>query len=184
MRRGARPSQIINNFFSLATIVMVSVVLILYVKYIVKEPKRINSGVACQTEVDFTTDKITNEKLLKIGYKLLNEGSYQLDGGMIPSLNNKSVITKKLNINQINNIFLNTIDINLPKDTRRFLKIKYELIENEEQNSTKAGSVLTSFRVNGKEAFRMHIDFLKYDLREIEKRVQCTMEVFKYNATQ
>jgi len=182
MRRGARQSQVINNFFSLATIVMVSVVLVLYVKYVVKEPKRLNSNLTCQLEIDSTTDKIINEKFLKIGYELLNLGSYQLDGGMISSLE-KSVIAKKLDLKQINNIFLNSIDINLTKDRRRFLKIKYELIENEDETKDAVASLLTSFRVNNKEVFRMSIDFLKYDLIEIEKRVQCTMKAFKHNAT-
>mgnify|MGYP000123059588 CR=1 FL=1 len=181
MRRGAQQSQVVNNFFSLATIVMVSVVLILYLKYVVKEPQRINSNLVCQLELTSTTDKISNEQFLKTGYKLLNDGSYELDGGMIPSLENP-VITKKIDLKQINNIFLNTIDIKLTKQKRRFLKIKYELIENEDDSKDNVASLLTSFRVNNKEVFRMNIDFLKYDLIEIEKRVQCTMEAFKHNA--
>lgn len=182
MRRGTRQSQIINNFFSLATIVMVTVVLILYVKYIVKEPQRINSGLVCQQDINHTTDKITNKNLLKTSYKLLSEGSYKLDGGMISSVEN-SVIKKELKLNQINNIFLNSININSTKDTNKFLKIKYELIENEDETKDNVGSLLTSFRVNSKEVFRMNIDFMKYDISEIEKRIQCTMEAFKYNAT-
>ena len=100
---------------------------------------------------------------------------------MIPSLE-KPVITKELNLKQIDNIFLNTIDIELIKDVPRFLKIKYELIENEDETKDRVGSLLTSFRVNNKEVFRMNINFLTYDLIEIEKRVKCTMEAFKYNA--
>jgi len=183
MRKGARHSQIINNFFSLVTIVMVSVVLTLYVKYIVKKEPRLNSGLVCQQEVNTTTDKIINSKLLKVGHSLLLDGHYQLDGGMIPSLNKQSVLTQKLNINQINNIFLKTINIKSTKEKRKFLKIKYELIENEDDSLNKEGSLLTSFRVNNKEVFRMLIDYLKYDITEIEKKVQCTMEAFKYNAT-
>ena len=60
MTRGTRQSQIVNNFFSLATIVMVTVVLVLYVKYVVKEPKKENSGLVCQTIVNHTTDKAAN----------------------------------------------------------------------------------------------------------------------------
>ena len=182
MVRGTRQSQLINNFFSLATIVMVTVVLVLYTKYIVKKPARINSGLICQKDVEFTTDKIIDKNFLKTGYKLLNDGSFQLDGGIIPSIKN-SVITKKININQINNIFLKTIDINSIKDTHRFLKIKYEIIENEDETKDAVGSLLTSFRVNNKEVFTMTIDFLKYDIIEIDKRVKCIMEAFKYNAT-
>ncbi len=182
MRRGARQSQIVNNFFSLATIVMVVSVLVLYMKYIIKEPVKENSGLVCQKIVNHTTDKVSNEKFLRVGYKLLNDGAYVIDGGMIASLANP-VITKELNLKQINNIFLNTIDINLTKDTHKFLKIKYELIENEDETNDNVGTLLTSFRVNNKEVFRMNINFFTYDLIEIEKRVKCTMEAFKYNAT-
>ena len=106
MRRGARQSQIVNNFFTFVTIVIMSVVLTFYVKYIVKEdkPTRINSGLVCQQNIK-TTDKIFNQNALKLGYDLLNKGFYVLDGGMIPSINKESTITKELNLNQINNIF-------------------------------------------------------------------------------
>jgi len=182
MRRGARQSQIINNFFSLATIVMVSVVLTLYVKYIVKEekPKRVNSGLLCQKQ-NQTTDKIINKILLKKGFVLLNKGFYSLDGGIIPSLNTKSVITEEADLTKINNIFLNAIDINLNNEMQKFLTIKYELIENDKINSTHAGALLTSFRVNNNEVFRVLTDFNKYN--EIKQRVECTLEAFKYNAT-
>lgn len=184
MRRGARQSQIVNNFFSLVTIILVSVVLTLYVKYIVKvdEPPYINSGLVCQQNTN-TTDKINNLKSLKIGYKLLNKGSYLLDGGIIPSLDKESVIKKKLDLDKINNIFLNTIDIELSQETQIFLKIKYELIENDEENSNHAGALLSSFRLNNQEVFRMLIDFNTYNISEIENKIKCTMEAFKYNAT-
>ncbi|NQY94678.1 MAG: hypothetical protein HRT43_10960 [Campylobacteraceae bacterium] len=184
MIRGTRQSQLINNFFSLATIILVSAVLALYVKYFVKDVPRINSGLICQNEIASTTDKLANEKILKLGFRLLNEGSYILDGGLSPSFEFDSVFTQNLNIKQINNIFLKTINIKSTKEKSRFLKIKYELIENEDENLNKIGSLLTSFRINNNEVFSMYIDFLTYDMAEIEKRVQCTLEAFKYNAKQ
>jgi len=182
MRRGARQSQTINNFFSLVTIILVSAVLALYVKYFVKDAPRINSGLMCQNEITSTTDKLGNQKFLKLGYRLLNEGSFVLDGGMISSLERDSDFSQKLKLNEINNIFLNTINIKSTKDKIRFLKIKYELIENEDNSLNKVGSLLTSFRVNNKEVFSMVIGFSTYDMSEIEKRVQCSLEAFKYNA--
>lgn len=184
MRRGARQSQIVNNFFTFVTIVIMSVVLTFYVKYIVKEdkPTRINSGLVCQQNIK-TTDRIFNQNGLKIGLTLLNKGFYLLDGGVIPAINKKSLLAKKLDLSHINNIFLNTIAINLSKDTQRFLKIKYELIESDEETSNHAGTLLSSFRVNNKEVFRMSTDFAQYDINEITQRIECTMEAFKYNAT-
>ena len=151
-------------------------------KYFVKDPPRINSELMCQNDIALTTDKLGNQKILKLGYQLLNEGSYVLDGGMISSLESDSSFSQKLNINQINNIFLNIIDIKSTKEKSKFLKIKYELIENEDDSVDKVGSLLTSFRVNNKEVFSMFIGFLTYDMTEIEKRVQCSLEAFKYNA--
>jgi len=182
MIRGTRQSQIINNFFSLATIIIVSAALALYVKYFVKEPQRINSGLVCQSEISNTKDKIASPKFLKHGYKLLRQGSYLLDGGLTASLEIDSVFAKELNIEQINNIFLKTIDIKSTKEKNRFLKIKYELIENENEEAEQVGTLLSSFRVNNKEVFSMLINFSSYDMAEIEKRVQCTLEAFKYNA--
>jgi len=184
MRRGARQSQVINNFFSLVTIIMVSAVLALYVKYFVKEPTRINSALVCQNDIPNTRDKIGNENLLKHGYKLLTEGSYQLDGGMTDSLEKDSDFLEKLNLQQINNIFLKTINIKSTNEKSRFLKIKYELVENENEDEelNRVGTLLSSFRVNNKEVFSMLIDFSSYDMSEIKRRVQCTLEAFKYNA--
>jgi len=182
MIRGTRQSQVINNFFSLVTIILVSAVLALYVKYFVKDSPRINSELMCQNDIDLTTDKLGNQKILKLGYRLLNEGSYVLDGGMTSSLKSDSIFSQKLNINHINNIFLKTIDIKSTKEKSKFLKIKYELIENEDDSLDKVGSLLTSFRVNNKEVFSMFIGFSTYDMTEIEKRVQCSLEAFKYNA--
>ncbi len=183
MRRGARQSQIVNNFFSLATIIMVSVVLVLYVKYIVKEPARINSGLFCQNEIKNTTDKISNQKYLKNAYKLLNKGFFILDGGVLPSSKYVSLIPKKIDINLINNIFLKNIDIKLSEEKRIVLKIKYELIENEDEEKDNVASLLTSFRLSNKEVFRMFIDINSFEHSEIERRIQCIMDAFKHNAT-
>jgi len=182
MKRGARQSQIVNNFFSLATIIMVSVTLTLYVKYVVKKPLRIHSNLICQEEALSSFDKISNKKLFNTGYRLLIEGAYVLDGGIIPSLEKKSHIEKKLSIKQIDNIFLNTINIKSNDDKNKFLKIKYELIENEDETSEKEGSILSSFRVNNKEVFNMSIDYSSYDMIELTKQIQCTLDAFKHNA--
>lgn len=183
MRRGARDSQIVNNFFTFATIVIVSITLTIYNKYIVKEkdtPKRLNSELACQQEVN-TIDKISNPDLLKHSFTLLSKGHYIIDGGIIPTLDNESILTKKINIKNVTNIYLNSIGIN-SISTPRFLKIKYELIESEKQSSS-AGKLLTSFRLQNKEVFRMSTVFNTYNINEIKKRVLCTMKAFKYNAT-
>lgn len=183
MRRGARDSQIVNNFFTFATIVIVSITLTIYNKYIVKEDstERLNSKLPCQLEVK-TIDKISNPDLLKHSLALLSKGHYIIDGGIITLLDSKSELTKKINIEDVTNIFLNSIGINSTNDIQRFLKIKYEIIESEKQSSS-AGKLLTSFRLQNKEVFRVSTVFETYNINEIKKRVLCTMKAFKYNAT-
>ena len=112
MRRGARSSQIINNFFSLATIVLISVTLTLYVKYIVKEKPRVNSGLDCQ-ESTYTEDKIYSSKLLNIQNKLISQGQFVLDGAFLDSLkkesNNKLKIISISKMPFISGIFVSTL---------------------------------------------------------------------------
>ena len=100
MKRGARDSQVVNNFFSLATIIMVSVVLVLYTKYIVKDESEDskNSIVKLQCEKDeFSYSKVFNQKLINSSINALNKGYYILDGAFIESLHMKSNIQNIIN---------------------------------------------------------------------------------------
>ena len=82
---------------------------------------------------------------------------------------------------------LNLIDIVYQKNI--FLKIKYEIVENDKNNPRKkeieknhAGELISSFRINQKEVFRMHTEFLQYDKDEIKQRINCTIKAFRHNA--
>lgn len=180
MRRGARPSQVINNFFSLATIVLVSVTLTLYVKYIVKEKPRVNSGLSCQ-EQTYTEDKIYSKKLLNIQNKLISQGQFVLDGAFLDSLEKET--SNKLRISTIDKFFLISLNVFNNKSKETFVKIKYELIENEDINKKNAGTLITTFRTNGQVAFYMRKDFFLYNEDEIKQAVACTIKAFKHNVT-
>lgn len=180
MQRGARQSQIINNFFSLATIVLVSVTLTLYVKYIVKEKPRVNSGLSCQ-ETTYTEDKIYSSKLLNIQNKLISQGQFVLDGAFLDSLVKES--KNKLKISTLDKFFLISLNVFNNKTKETFVKIKYELIENEDIKKTIAGTLITSFRTNGQVSFYMKKEFNSYKEDEIKQAVACTIKAFKYNVT-
>ena len=131
MKRGARDSQVVNNFFSLATIIMVSTVLVLYTKYVVKDEKETSTNkivkLQCEKEV-FTYSKLYNQKLLNSSVKALEKGYYILDGAFLESLNMKSKIKEIVNLEEVDKFFIDAIGVKAKKDIEKFLKIQYEII--------------------------------------------------------
>lgn len=184
-KRHRSQGVIINNFFTLATIVLMSAVIAIYTKYIVKEKPRVNSNLQCQKQI-LTTDKIFNQKSLNIMISLVKKGRYELDGGIIEAIKNKSIIKEKIRISEVDKYFIEALNILNINSNKTLVKIKYELIENdvafsEKETTLNKGSIQTSFRINGKESFIMNTDFNTYDKKEIKERVLCTIEAFKYN---
>ncbi len=189
MRRGARQSQIINNFFSLATIVMVVISIVLYTKFIV-EPKKLKEKkiipLLCEKEV-YTFSKVYNQKLLNKSIKALDTGYYKLDGAFLKSEFMKSKIEDIISLEEINKFYINNIGSKPRKNIKKYLKIKYEIIENDKKKPNKknkdyklnSGSILTSFRINSTEIFRIYTDFNFMFKNEIERRVTCSIKVFK-----
>lgn len=188
MKQYRSQGVIINNFFTLATIILMSAVIAIYMKYIVKEKPRIHSNLQCQKEI-YSTDKVFNQKYLDKMAFLISQGRYELDGGILESIYMKSKIKNTIQLNEIDKFFIEALDI-LPLNTdKTVVQIRYELIENDKMDKRKksdecklnAGSLKTSFRVNGRESFRMYTDFMSYNKQEIKQRVQCTIKAFKSN---
>lgn len=180
--------QIINNFFSLVTIVIMSIVITLYSKYVVEPQKeKKKDPLPCQLEI-YTKDRITNKELLKNTLTLLENNRFIIDGGLLPSFDKNSTLEQKVKIENIDNMFLSALK-QKPVKSNRFLKIKYEIIETDkkkikkDKNLKDSVAVLqTSFRFNGKEAY-MHRTALE-DLSSIfiRDRIECTIKAFKYHA--
>ena len=181
-----RQSQIVNNFFTLVSIVIITAILSLYVKYGPK-PKHIHSNLPCQ-KLTYTYDQVNNQKLLPQANKLLNSGAYQVDGGLLKPRFGKSYLKDIISIEQANKYFVQAI-IKQPIERNLFLKIKYEILENDKNDPRKtdadrkhAGVLLTSFRMNQKEVFRMYTEFLQYDKETIKEKINCTIKAFRHNA--
>lgn len=187
MRQHRSQGQTINNFFTLVTIVVMSIVLTIYVKY-VPEPPRVNSNLECQ-KLTTTSDKIFNQNLLNEASTLLNQGAYILDGGFIKPRFGKSYLKDKISVEEADEFFEKHI-LKQSREKNYFVTVKYEIVENDKNDPRKkdascklhAGSLMTSFRINGKEAFRMHTDFMMYDKKEIEEKIACTVKAFRHNA--
>lgn len=188
MKRGMRQSLLVNNFFTLASIIIISVTITLYTKYIVDdEPtKEIVTPLECQQQT-FSTLKVFNQKLLNESIKALNQGFYKLDGGYIKAQYSDSIIENFISLDEINTYYIKAIS-SAPKDEiKKFLTINYELIENDKKDPNKkskdcklcSGSIQTSFRAGNTEIFRYYTDFMLYDKKEIESRIDCTIKVYK-----
>ncbi|PLY07794.1 MAG: hypothetical protein C0625_04305 [Arcobacter sp.] len=190
MRRGARDSQVINNFFSFATIIIIAVVLTLYTKYIVqdkeKNPKKQIVKLECEKEA-YTYIKVFNQKVLNKSIKALDKGYYKLDGGFIESEYMKSNIKNIVTLDEVDKFYIDSIGTLPKQNIENFLKIQYEVIENDKKKPNKkdadiklnSGSIKTSFRINSKEIFRVYTDFAFMYKNAIKQRVECSIKVFK-----
>lgn len=181
-----RQSQVIVNFFTLVSIVIITVVLTLYVKYGPKQ-KHIHSNLPCQ-KLTYTYDKISDKKQLNKAFNLMSQGAYVLDGGFIRPRFGKSYLKDEITLSAVDTFYKLEISKE-PIDRNLFLKIKYEIIENDKNDPRKsendknyAGTLITSFRINQSEIFRMYTEFLDYDKSEIKEKISCTIKAFKYNA--
>ena len=88
---------------------------------------------------------------------------------------------------ELNSFYIKVIGKKTKENISRYLTIKYEIIENDKKDVTKklsnckfcSGAILTSFLADEKEIFKFYTDFNLYDKTEIEKRIDCTIKVYK-----
>ena len=169
-RRSCDENARLNRLLTLASIVIMSLVITIYVNYIVPKTqpeKRQNSGLLCQKET-VCFDRIYDKELLKEAVVLLNRGNYILKG---------EIKTKSLTISDIDGMFKKNLPKNNP-NMQKYVRINYKIIENDKKKGIYAGYLLTSFMLNEKQVFKMEIAFNKLDKKEIEKRVNCTIKAF------
>jgi len=191
MSKTRRQSLIVNNFFTLASIVMISVTMILYSKFIVGDKEVTKEEViplSCEKDI-FSTSKVFNQKLLNDSQKALNKGFYKIQGEYIKSKYSKSIIEEFISLDEIDSFYKNSIQVNPKNDINKFLTIDYEIIENDKKDPNKkskeckicSGSIMTSFKADKTEIFRFYIDFNLYDKDEIKRRIDCTIKAYKNN---
>ena len=191
MKRGARDSVIVNNFFTLASIILIVIVIVIYSKYIANDAyeevtKEEVIPLSCEKEI-FTVSKVYNQELLNESMKALNKGFYKLEGSYKKAQQTQSIIEDFISIDELNSFYTKVIGKKTKENISRYLTIKYEIIENDKKDVTKklsnckfcSGAILTSFLADEKEIFKFYIDFNLYDKTEIEKRIDCTIKVYK-----
>jgi hypothetical protein len=185
MRRGTNPNLVINNFFSFATIVIMSITILIYNTFIVGEKENKIEKLPCEKEI-FTYTKTYNQELLNKSIKAIEKGYYKVEGFYLKLESSKSSIEKVVSLDEMNKFYVDSVAIPSRKKLEKFLKIRYELVEgsknilqNNKTERLKAGTLITSFRINSNDIFRVYTDLKFLYKNEIKKRVDCSIKVYK-----
>lgn len=186
--RQRRQSTIINNFFTLASIIIISVTLTLYVKYIANEPEITKTKViplSCEKET-FTKYKVFNQELLNESQKALRRGYYKLDASYKLANENSTIAKDFISLDELNSLYIEAIQKKPKTDIKKFLTIEYKLVEKDKNSDIKrksfySASIMTTFKAGQKDIFKIFTDFRLYDKEEIFSRIQCSIEVYKNN---
>jgi hypothetical protein len=194
MKSSRRESLIVNNFFTLASIVIISITIILYSKFISNDDykneylKEKVVPLSCEKDT-FSTSKVFNQKLLNDSIKALDKGYYKLEGAYTKSVYQNSIIEDFISLDELNNYYKTSIEVSPKKNINKFLTISYKIIENDKRdpkNKSKdcklcSGSVMTTFKANEKDIFKFYIDFNLYDKNEIASKIDCTIKAYENN---
>ncbi len=193
MRKGARDSILVNNFFTIASIVLIVITITIYTKYVVNNgydevTKEEVIPLSCEKEV-FSVSKVYNQELLNKSMKAFNKGFYKLEGSYKKSQQIPSIIEDFISLNELNSYYVKSIEKKPKVDINKYLTIKYEIIENDRKEQNKkisnckfcSGGILTSFLADDKEIFKFYIDFRLYDKNEIASKIDCTIKVYENN---
>ena len=192
--RQRRQSLIVNNFFTLASIIIISITIILYSKYISNDDYKNDDlkenviPLVCEKQI-FSNSKVYNQKLLNESMKALDKGYYKLEGSYTKSIHLASIIEDFISIEEMDNYFNEAIQRKPKNNIEKYLTISYKIIENDKKDPNKkpkdcklcSGSILTSFKANNKDIFKFYIDFNLYDKSEIASKINCTIKAYENN---
>ncbi len=170
-------SQVINNFYTLVTIVIMTVVITLYTKYVTPDTKEETpfTVLPCMSELKIDQTSY-NKKLHKEALELFLQGNYQINGGAIYEENSK--FDEELWIKKIDELFENSSQMVAILNAQKFLNIKYELINKESTEAQKV-NLLVSFRISSNEVLRMYTFLDLNNIEQTSKKVGCIMESLK-----
>ncbi len=192
--RQRRQSLIVNNFFTLASIIIISITIVLYSKYISNDDYKNDNlkekviPLACEKQT-FSTSKVYNQKLLNDSIKALDKGFYKLEGSYTKSVYLSSIIEDFVSLKELDNYYNNAIQRKPKADINKYLTIFYKIIENDKKDPKKnpkdckfcSGSILTTFKAENKDIFKFYIDFNLYDKNEIASKIDCTIKAYENN---
>lgn len=190
-----RQSLIVNNFFTLVSILMISITIILYSKYLSNDDYKNDNlkekviPLLCEKET-FSTSKVYNQKLLNTSMRALEKGHYKLEGEYIKSVHLESIIENFVSIDELDGYFNDAIQRKPKNDMNKYLTISYKIIENDKKDPNKkkqkdckfcSGSILTIFKADNIDIFKFYIDFNLYNKTEIASKIDCTIKAYENN---
>ena len=192
MKNSRRESLIVNNFFTLASIVIISITIILYSKYISNDDYKNDDlkekviPLSCEKQT-FSTSKVYNQKLLNDSIKALDKGHYKLEGAYTKSTYQESIIQEFISLDELNGFYIKSLEISPKENINKYLTISYKIIENDKKDPNKkpkdcklcSGSILTSFKADNIDIFKFYIDFNVYDKNEIASKIDCSIKVYE-----
>lgn len=179
MKRGARDSQVVNNFFTFVSIIIIFITITIYTKYFNQNENPKIEKLQCEKE-SFTKVTLFYPKLLKKSQKALDKGYYKIEGSFLNSQVDKSTLESIISVDEIKDYYEKLIGIKPKKDIEKYLQIRFELIENKKDDKRlSAGTLISSFRINSKELLRFESDFDFMYKNAIKQRVECSMKVYK-----
>ena len=185
-----RQSLIVNNFFTLASIIIIAATLTLYNRYFnqdietTSEDKKPKTYLRLECQKDNDRFKVISHKLMNSSLKAIENGHYKISGGFVKK-EKDSILEQIVTKEKIDNFYKNSLNIPQKENISKYLEIDYEIIESNKKSSTvfKSGSVKTLFKVNGNEIFSYYSDFKFYDENEIKDIINCTISVYKSYAS-
>ncbi|WP_320036349.1 hypothetical protein [Halarcobacter sp.] len=181
-RSGASDSQVVNNFFTFASIVLISITITLYSNYFSQDEDIIKiEKIPCELDT-FTKVSLLDLNLLKKSQKALDKGYYKVEGSYL-KLENNSTIEDVVKLPLLDSFYESLIGVKPKENIEKYLKIRYELIEKDKKNQNidrlGAGTLISSFRINSKELLRFESDFKFLYENAIKDRIECSIKVYK-----
>ncbi|QKF81265.1 hypothetical protein [Halarcobacter ebronensis] len=178
-RENRRDSQVVNNFFTFASIAIISITITIYTNYITEEKPKVLEKLQCEKETP-TRVVVTDRKLLKKSVKALDKGYYKIESSFLKSQDDKSTVEKAISLKELEQYYVDNIKNPAKKELEKYLKIRVELIENEKKDENLyAGKLISSFRINSNELLRFESDIKFMYKNAIKDRVDCSMKVYK-----
>ena len=143
--------------------------------------------VPCQMETS-TFERISNKQLINEAINLLKTNNYKIISRIELSEYMESKILNYISKEKADELLVKTIDKYLgeEKDSVKKLIIDYYIYENDKEDKGKksekaklyAGYLVFTFKLDGKQIYKIQIDYMNMDTSDIPKRMDCVIKSF------
>ena len=178
-REYRRDSQVVNNFFTFASIAILSITITIYTNYVTKNKDETVKRLQCEQELNARVSA-PNINLLKKSTKALDKGYYKVEPSFLKREKEESTIESVISLEEIEKLYKNAIKVPSKKEMQKYLKIRVEIVESEKKDDKLyAGKFISSFRINSNELLRFESNIKFMYKNAIKDRIDCSMKVYK-----